>query len=97
MKQVTYSNALIDFCNNNKFKLILYDPFEKQFLDSNLNIIDKIIIPDKYTNLLEDEELMAFDEIPREINMFLQRKTKLSLTSEIIELTRKTKNINKKK
>ena len=40
---------------------------------------------------------MAFDEIPREINMFLQRKTKLSLTSEIIELTRKTKNINKKK
>lgn len=94
--EITYSNKLIDFCNKNKFKLILYEPFEKQFLDSKLNIIDKIKIPDNYTNLLEDEIFMVFDEIPRETNMFLQRKRKLTLTSEIIELTRKTKNINKK-
>lgn len=80
-----------------KFKLILYEPFKKVFLDSNLNIISEIKIPDKFTNLLEEEVFNVFYENPRENNMFLQRKTKLVLTNEIIKLTKETKNIKKEK
>ena len=97
-EQYSYSKNLITFCKNNKFNLILYEPFKKKFLDSNLKDIDEIKIPGEFTNLLEEEEIFSvYDENPRENNIFLQRKTKLILTKEIIDLTKRTKNITKQK
>ena len=87
--EITYSNDLIKFCNENKFQLILYDPLKKVFLDSNKNIITSITIPDKFTNLLEEETANFFDEIPIYSPKydFLQRKTKPILMEELAEFT----------
>ena len=47
-ENISYSEDLIQFCKKNKFKLLLYDPFEKKFLDNNKNYINEIRIPDRY-------------------------------------------------
>ena len=94
---ISYSQDLIKFCKEKKFKLILYEPFMKVFLDSNLNIINEIKIPDLYTNLLEEDILSFCNDNSQLYGKFLQRKTKLNLTTELIELTKKVKNIKKQK
>lgn len=92
---VTYSEDLIKFCEKNKFKLILYDPFAKKFYDSNKNYINEIKINDRYINLLIDEELQPF-QIAQ--NNFLQKKTNRQLEDELDELTNKANNLaNNKK
>jgi hypothetical protein len=93
---ISYSEDLIQFCEKNKFKLLLYDPFEKKFLDNNKNYINEIRIPDRYINLLNDEEILPFEGSQ---NNFLQRKTNRQLENELMELTKKANNIldNEKK
>lgn len=90
---MTYSEDLINYCKKNRFKLILYDPFEKRFLDQDKNYI-KEIIPDKYMNLLEEEEIQPFDETTEPTNNFLKRKTNRQLEIELTQLTKNVKNLN---
>ena len=95
---VSYSENLIKFCEKNKFKLILYDPFEKKFLDEKKNYISEINVPDKNMNLLEEEDIQPFEEnIDSQNNKFLQRKTKRQLESELIELTKKNNSYDNEK
>ena len=86
---ISYFEDLIQFCEKNKFKLLLYDPFEKKFLDNKKNYINEINIPDRYINLLDDEEILPFEGNQ---NNFLQRKTNRQLENELIELTKKADN-----
>jgi len=94
LEDKSYSENLIHFCEKNKFKLVLYDPFEKKFLDEKKNFIDEIKVPDKYMNLFEEEEIKPFEENNDSKNIdFLQRKTNRQLEDDLIELTKKTKNL----
>ena len=93
-ENVTYSEDLINYCNKNRFKLILYDPFEKMFLDQDKNYIKEIKIPDKYMNLLEEEEIQPFAEIIDSTNNFLKRKTNRELEIELMELNKNVKKSN---
>ena len=100
LEDKSYSEDLIKFCEKNKFKLVLYDPFEKKFLDDKKNFINEIKVPDKNMNLLEEEEIQPFEEnINSQNNNFLKRKTKRQLEEELIELTKKANYlyINEKK
>ena len=87
----TYSEDLIKFCEKNKFKLILYDPFQKQFLDDKKNYINELKMDDKYMNLLEEEKIKPFEGLK---NTFLQRKTNRQLEKELIDLTIKANDFN---
>ena len=90
-ENVTYSEDLIKFCEKNKFKLILYDPFLKVFLDENKNYIREIKMNDKNMNLLEEEEIKPYEGLE---NNYLKRKTNRQLEGELIELTKNTNNLH---
>ena len=91
-KEINYSNDLIRFCTNNKFKLILYDPFKNTFFDSNKKEIKKIDIPDKFANVLEEESFRVFSFI-KPYNCFLQKKRKRDLSIELFGLVKQQKNL----
>lgn len=90
-ENVTYSEDLIKFCEKNKFKLILYDPFLKVFLDEKKNYIREIKMNDKNMNLLEEEEIKPYEGLE---NNYLKRKTNRQLEGELIELTKNTNNLH---
>ena len=96
-EQIKYSNELMKFCKNNKFKLILYEPKEKKFYNDNIEVINEIKIPDKYTNLLEEKDFQIYINFQRQEKLFLQRKTNQELDHDLIELTKKTNNMEQKK
>lgn len=96
-EQIKYSNELMKFCKNNKFKLILYEPKEKKFYNDNIEVINEIKIPDKYTNLLEEKDFQIYINCQRQEKLFLQRKTNQELDQDLIELTKKTNNMEQKK
>ena len=84
----SYSENLIKFCKENDLELILYNPINEKFYDSDKNMISEL----KFSNLSriggEDTKIFKFEEK----NDFLGKKRNKERRLELVELVKNVLN-----
>ena len=79
----TYSENLINYCQNNNLELILYEPIKKLFYYSNKTIISDTLSLSDISNIVGKRNKIY--KFPKPDNCFLGKKRKIKRICESIE------------